>query len=464
MLPFAGIENPDRPGLFVPENSMLLRRYAWIEQHLLRLLAGRVPGTAEMDGKHALARHSWEDAQHARALRERIPTMRTSEKLLDDSPDPALDRVLLELGHAADLAELLAGTHLVVKAALIDTYRWHLETTNHIADFPTVRELRIVLREEEDQVAWARDAVADLSKEAGVAERVRRWQEHLRTLLAAAGGVTGREPRPEGLPEPLRSEEPFRISRHPRRDPSYPVNFQFNEPGDPRAETVPEKLIFMMRGRLNEMAATENPAATIYELDGQPFEFYAELSRHMFDEARHSMLGRAVIEHLGEDPRTWPLRIGPGYSYLSIGPLERFAHLGINVEQAMMKYPPGKRQEYEWCRDVAQDALAAMYQDYDWSDEVYHTQIARRWVGRAFDNNREQMVAFAKEAGQRMAANTRAIAEAWHAKRAAGATLAEGDPLPSGGDTGEPMVSEYAQDQEITLTREQVERDLQHVE
>ncbi len=465
MRPYAGIEQPDRPGLLIPENALLLRRYAWLEQGLMRLLAGWIPGTAEIDGKHALARHSWEDAQHAAALRTRVPTMRTPAKLLDVCPDPALDRLLLELGHAANLAEFLAGVHTLVKAALCDAYRWHLQTTNQVADFPTVRELRIILREDEEQVAWARDAMAELCADAAVAKRVEEWRQHLQQLLDAAGGVTGREARPERAAEPLRSEDPFRISRHPRRDPAYPVNFQFNEPGDPPAETVPEKFIFMMRGRLNEMAATENPASALYELEGQPFAFLYDLTRHMFDEARHSMIGRAVLEHLGRDPRDWPLRIGPGYSYLSIGPLERYAHLGLNVEQGMMKYPPGKRQEFEWCRDVAGDALATMYQDYDWADEVYHTQIARHWVGDAFDHDHGRMTTYAREAAQKMAANTKLIAEAWHARRAQGGTLGEGDPLPCAiGTASEPIESEYAQSPELTLTREQVEHDLRHAE
>ncbi|MCL4543019.1 MAG: hypothetical protein M1118_00225 [Chloroflexi bacterium] len=456
MRPYAGIEDPYRPGLGVAENALLLRRYLWIEQGLLRLLAGRIPGTAEMDGKHALARHSWEDAQHAAALRARIPTLRTASRLLDESPDPALDRLLLELGHAESLAELLAGVYGTVKAALLDAYRWHLATTNHVADFPTVRELCIIAREEEEQLVWATEALAELATTA--AARLTAWQEHLHRLIAEAGGITGREERPPAA-EQLRSEEPFHVSRHPRRDPQYRVNFQFNEPGDPPAGTVPEKLIFMMRGRLNEMAATENPASALYELDGQPFEFYHDLSRHTFDEARHSMLGRAVIKHLGRNPRDWPLRIGPGYTYLSVGPLERYAHLGLNVEQGMMKYPPGKRQEYEWCRDVAQDSLAAMYQDYDWSDEVYHTQLARRWVGVHFGHDHARMAAFAKEASQQMAANTSAIATAWHAKRITGETLQEGDALPTGESSSAPL----AAPPEITLSKEEVERDLRRI-
>lgn len=468
MQPFAGIPDPGRPGLFVEENAAILRRYRYIEDRMFRLLSGHFPGTGEWEAKHTVARHAWEDAQHTRALRERLGTLRLAKRQIDEPPDPRLVDLMDEVARAADTVELFAGVHLLLKAELIESYRWHLATTNHVADFPTARELKIILREEEEQMAWVRDAWPALCDTPEKKARADAWIAHLRTFLAAAGGVRGELPTDGVEAEPPRDSAPFRISRHPQRDRRFRINFQFNEPGDPRAETIPEKLVFMMRGRLNELAATENVASTIYEVEDQPFEFYHELARHMWDEARHSMLGQAVIESLGHDIKEWPLRIGPGYSYLSVGPWERYAHLGLNVEQGMMKYPPGKREEYEWCRDVAKNQLAAMYQDYDWSDEVYHTQIARRWIGSLLGNDANKMREFARKSGEKMAANTQKIAAVWHARRAQGETLGEGDPLPVSPEKPAngtaPIQSEYAVPPELTLTKEQVEEDLKHAE
>ncbi len=531
MRPYAGIPDAERPGLDVQENVALLRRFAYIEQRLCLLECGHFPGTAILECKHALGRHAWEDGQHADALRRRIVTMRTSKRVLEECPDPALSACMDEVERAADTVELLAGVHGVIKPALLAAYLWQLDTTNPVADFPTARELEIIVREEARQLAWASEAITEvagaaaaraaldaaqsaggfapspvasaaplapasaddppaaargdpavglpLSPEAGAVERAQAWQSHLRTFLAAAGGVTGREARCAA--EVPRSQERFQISRHPRRDPRFTIHFQFHEPGDPAPETTEEKLIMMMRGRLNELAATENPASAVYELsqaaDGLPWEGLLELVRHMWDEARHSMLGQAVITSLGRDIREWPLRIGPGYSYLSVGPLERYAHLGLNVEQGSMRYPPGKRQEYEWCRDVARNRLAAMYQDYDWADETYHTQIARRWVAAALKAGavgEEQpdeasagwatLGGYARAVGRRMAGNTQAIARAWHARKARGETLGPGDALPSGEGPAQEIDDEYRQDPEIALTRQQVEADLRHAE
>ncbi|HEX6970683.1 MAG TPA: hypothetical protein VF234_00485 [Limnochordia bacterium] len=468
MRPYAGIPDPGRAGLFVDENAALLRRYRYIEERSFRILSGHFPGTGEWEAKHVIARHAWEDAQHTRALRERIATLRVARRQVDEPPDERLVALMDEAARAADTVELFAGIHLVIKAALIESYRWHLETTNHVADFPTVRELKIILQEEEEQMDWVHDAWPELCDTPQKRERAEAWMAHLQTFLAAAGGIRGDQPTDGVQAAPPRDTAPFYISRHPQRDRRFQINFQFNEPGDPPAQTIPEKLIFMMRGRLNELAATECVASTIYEVDGQPFEFYLELARHMWDEARHSMLGQAVIESLGHDVKEWPLRIGPGYSYLSVTPWERYAHLGLNIEQGMMKYPPGKREEYEWCRDVAKNPLAAMYQDYDWADEVYHTQVARRWIGSLFDNDPHKMREFARSAAQKIAANTKQIAEIWHAKRAEGGMLGEGDPLPvsperpANGAT--PIPSEFAVPPELTLTKEEIEEDLKRGE
>lgn len=164
MRPYTGIPNTDRPGLFVEENVLLLRRYAYIEQRLCLLQCAHFPGTATLELKHALARQAWEDGQHADALRRRILTMRTSQRSLEQCPDPALAALLDEAERASDSVELVAGVHGLLKPALLAAYRWHLETTNPMADFPTARELEIIVREEAHQLAWATDAIVELGK------------------------------------------------------------------------------------------------------------------------------------------------------------------------------------------------------------------------------------------------------------------------------------------------------------
>ena len=63
-----------------------------------------------------------------------------------------------------------------------------------------------------------------------------------------------------------------------------------------------------------------------------------------------------------------------------LDPIEAYTHLTVAIELSAMKYPPGKRQEYEFCRDKAQHTLMALYQDYDWADEVLHSHFGQEWI------------------------------------------------------------------------------------
>jgi hypothetical protein len=56
-------------------------------------------------------------------------------------------------------------------------------------------------------------------------------------------------------------------------------------------------------------------------------------------------------------------------------PHERYALLYAAEHMAMKK--TGKRAQYE-AAAASGDALAALYQDFDWADEVLHVKLARR--------------------------------------------------------------------------------------
>ena len=44
-----------------------------------------------------------------------------------------------------------------------------------------------------------------------------------------------------------------------------------------------------------------------------------------------------------------------------------------------MKYPGGKRGEWEFCRDAGHP-LMTNFQDFDWADEVTHVGYGRKWL------------------------------------------------------------------------------------
>jgi hypothetical protein len=118
-------------------------------------------------------------------------------------------------------------------------------------------------------------------------------------------------------------------------------------------------------------------ASIIHETHGQPWEYYRDMSRQLWDEARHAMMGEVGFVALGVDwsqariTHNWSLRLNTECT-----PLERHAVLYF-IEQGLMTRT-GKR--YEWELGQASGIpLMATIQDYDWADEVLHAQLGREW-------------------------------------------------------------------------------------
>src|SRR4051812_26276990 len=144
----------DRVGLGVDETVDRLKRYHWVLRGLMRVAAAHFARTPEWEVKCGLGLHLWLDAEHATLLRARVAEMREPPLRLDDPPDAALDRVLLEALRADGTDELLAAIHGVIRPSLVAALRAHLAVLNPLFDHPTLRVLRQILGEQEDALAW----------------------------------------------------------------------------------------------------------------------------------------------------------------------------------------------------------------------------------------------------------------------------------------------------------------------
>ncbi|MBX3016227.1 MAG: hypothetical protein KF832_32200, partial [Caldilineaceae bacterium] len=188
-------------------NKRLLNRYRFIEYETMRILAGWLPATAKMEWKLALGRLLWEDAQHVQHLYQRLREVQTPAFRPPD--DKALEHLMAEALHAPSEADLLAGLFRVIKPALVDAYRWHIGQTFANPDAPTLYAFKHILLDEEEQLHWAAEHIAD--------HPVGEWEAYIASLLDAAGGVTGRHPRTASTPPPA-TRQPFTPPRQAARD------------------------------------------------------------------------------------------------------------------------------------------------------------------------------------------------------------------------------------------------------
>ncbi|CAK4836406.1 unnamed protein product [Aphanomyces euteiches] len=128
------------------------------------------------------------------------------------------------------------------------------------------------------------------------------------------------------------------------------------------------------------MSPAEGVAYVIFQSEGRPWAFYLDSARHLWDEVRHTWFGEAALRKHGYDVYEAPNWIGFYEIFRNLFEIdEAYTHLTIAIEKAAMKYPPGKREEWEFARDTAKDPLMTTFQDFDWADEVVHAGFGEKW-------------------------------------------------------------------------------------
>ncbi len=401
--PLAGIatyEDAARIGYSVDENVRRLIRIHWAERRVMDVMLAHLSHTPEWEVKCALALHQWYAAEHADWLRKRITEMRHPAPPLDEPPDDALDAFLEELLRSRNTIELLTGIYAVALPALRDAYSHHVHKTNPLVDHPTRRFMRFALLEVTEAIEWGTAALEKLTSDRAQTGLRAEWSDHLERYLDAARGIAG-DPSislAEGdgrrgviirnveapLPRP-RASEPFQPDFAPQRDERFKglYNFEFpphvvyNDPAVP----ADERNLALLCKRTLEMDVVEVMSSFMFERSDQPWEFYHDYSRQLWDEARHAMMGTVALNDRAVDWTQIPLNVGFSLRLnLHATPEERQILL-YAIEQSLMPADTGKRFEYETAV-AAGDDLSEHFHDYDWADEVLHAQIGRRALKR----------------------------------------------------------------------------------
>lgn len=392
--PLAGVctyQDAARQGYSVDETVSRLTRYAWISKRIMEAGLYWLNPTPEWEVKEALSLHLYLAADHARAFRVRVSEMRNPPPNMDVSPDPRLDAFFAEMLTAQTTLEKLVALYGVLRPALLSAYREHYEHANPLVDFPTRRMLRHLISDEADALAWGSVAISAVLPDAN-AQALAAWRDHLSAYLAAAGGISGTAEFSGELPA-SRVQRAFVPDYFPQRDARFTQqwNFVFPPHEVARMDGVPadEKVLALMCKRTLEMDVPEAMARMIAEAQAQPWDFYVDMARQLWDEARHAMMGSVYFEKLGIDWRA-EIPLHPGFALRlnqHLSPIEAHAVL-YAIEQSLMPATTGKK--YEWVvAEEAHDSLAKLFQDYDWADEVLHVNIGRRWGLALSGMNRE---------------------------------------------------------------------------
>jgi len=366
--------NPRVRGLF-------LKNLADFQTELARIHAGFVPMMNVWSQRKELPGLVFRSIRRVQDLRIRGRELGVSFQDMHLSGTVAGRALLDALCAAATPADVLHATIVVVHGVLLDAIGDYLQRNDSLYDQPTVPLLEADRDELAAQIAWAQAGLGALAAagqlpDAALAARIRELATALPEQLrdhAARGG------------EPLR--ESRRIGALPRARAVLPDGFRHLEFGP---EAMPADNVYADRERyhavnfLQEVQASDSCAAMLFEAPDMPWDFYFDLSRHMWDESRHAMFGEKKLAALDSSAAAAGLSLKAYEMRQTLTPLDRYAALTTQEADAF----PGK---HAGLKDAVAhgDAVSAMAWSYDIADETQHVRYGTKWLPVMIEKTRE---------------------------------------------------------------------------
>lgn len=380
-------------GLTVPESVARILRLHWSLKRLHHIFVSRIAAMPVYELKMAFSLHAHYCAEHIEEFAKRVREMRQPPYGLEISPDAALDTFFDEIQAAPDVQPLVMGLYGYAVPAVVRALERLIQNTNKLFDHPTYRACRLTLVEMQDVQQYGDEALKCLIDEETKSD-LSDWASLLEQLLGAAGDLDGTQPKTKGDFHPIYSAVPYKYDGVPQRDERFqdPYNMGVNAEAflfNPDVEPLPKTIMLYFK-RMREIDVPEVMSSILSETEGKPWEYYRAMTRQLWDEARHAMMGEIGFVTMGIDWRQIPFNFtwSRGLN-AELTPLERHAVL-YTIEQGLMPKKTGK--EYEWEVAVATtNRLTALIQDYDWADEILHARIGRDWLVPELGSQKEAL-------------------------------------------------------------------------
>jgi hypothetical protein len=400
------LQDAMKTGLSVEECVRRHKCYHYSFKRLHQVFTARITGEALYELKMAFSLHAHLCAEHTAAIRKRVGEMREPPLGLEAVPNRNLEIFFDEILAAPTTEELVLGIYEKALPALKVALENHLHDTNHLVDQPSVRLCRFALLELDDMIKFGAATIASLIDQ-NSRQNCATWLALLDSALAAAGRLDG-----TGKPSRIthdksdagengenevkvprhHSAKPYQYERVPKRDRRFPDPFNMGVNAEvflyDKSFPPEPKTLMMFYKRLREVDVPEMMSSIITETTDKPWGYYRDMTRQLWDEARHAMMGEVGFANLDIE---WPSKVMINHTWslalnTQLKPIERHAVLYF-IEQGLMP-KTGKRYEWEVGR-ASHNPLSALFQDYDWADEVLHARIGRDWYLKDFKNPQE---------------------------------------------------------------------------
>ncbi|MDR6553269.1 DUF455 family protein [Paenibacillus qinlingensis] len=376
----------NRTGAFIRpvDTALMLKDCYWIEFELSRLAMGWVTAAPNWEWKGELVRMGYLHTEHMKKLRQRIDEL-PGAALSDRSWTPErVAEVFLAVSLAPAFAEFaLAYRSFVSK--LYNRYTWLADALDPILEEPTLDALRVIELDRKRLIDWADPHVRFAYVDDSVSRmRFDSWRQYVDRMwdeMFTKGGSPATD-----WAERLQHPPAGPVPANPAVDPKYPhvdltkYKSAMFDPNSPTYDSV-KHMIFI---NASEMSATESLTYLYYGVQKMPMDFYHDIARHTWDEARHSQMGVRRLKQLGY--RTEDFSWHPSTA-LTPDNLERtfpefYSSLTMVMEPCSFIK---KRKSVESFKDHG-DNLSSLQSEYDIADERMHVQFGKRWGAKLFEH------------------------------------------------------------------------------
>ncbi|MSU23261.1 MAG: DUF455 family protein [Opitutus sp.] len=353
--------------------GLFLKNLGDFQTELARIHAGFLPAFAVWRQRKEFPAHIFRSLRRVQDLRQRGRELGVSFQEMHHAGGVAGRELLDAVCHARGVAELLRGGVIAVSRALLDGIDAYLADNARIYDQPTVPLLAASRDELAAQVKWAEAALAELAAQTGEGPAV----DFVARIDALAAGLAA-ELREAPINRGGGMCPRRRVGTLPWADATLPVGFRHLEFGPepvPRDSTYEQRARYHAVNFLQEVQAADSCASILFESPDMPWDYFFDLGRQMWDEARHAVFGETKLAEFGLTAAQAGLSTKAYAMRQTLAPLDRYAALSTQEADAF----PGKHQGLKDAL-AHHDATSATGWSYDIADETQHVRFGAKWI------------------------------------------------------------------------------------
>jgi len=366
------------------DTAKMLKEIYWIEFELSRLAMGWVSAAVTWELKGELVRMAYLHTQHMKQLGERINEL-PGTPLSDRSWTPEhVGNVFLSIALAPGFPEFAASYRIFTKK-LYEKYDRVADLLDPILEAPTLDKLRLIELDRARLVSWG-DAFTRFAyvDDAAVRDRFDEWHKYVQQMwdMLEQGEQTQTG---AAWPAPPEAQPAGPVPTVPGHDPQYPhvdltkYKSAMFDPASPTYDSV-KHMVFI---NASEMSATESLTYLYYGVTKMPMDFYIDIARHTWDEARHSQMGVRRLKQMGY--KTEDFSWHPSTA-LTPDNMERtfpefYSTLTMVMEPCSFIK---KRKSIDAFKNFG-DYLSSLQSEYDIADERLHVNFGKKWGAKLFE-------------------------------------------------------------------------------